>query len=130
MIGVANLDAATQKINVTSSQGPTRDDRFKPDIAAPGTEIVAARGFAAPQDKWIAMTGTSMASPYVCGVVGLMLAANKKLTSAQCQGILQRTCRPLPGDSFAWKNDAGFGQIDPEAAIEEARTFDQRVDLT
>ena len=30
---------------VSSSQGPTRDDRMKPDIAAPGTDIVAANGF-------------------------------------------------------------------------------------
>ena len=34
------------------------------------------------------MTGTSMASPYVAGVVGLMLAQNKDLTAAQCLGIL------------------------------------------
>ena len=76
------------------------------------------------------MTGTSMASPYVCGVVGLMLAANPKLTSAQCQGILQRTCRPLPGHSYDWSNDAGFGAIDPEAAIKEAEAFDRRADMT
>lgn len=130
VIGVANFDANAQKINITSSQGPTRDDRQKPDIAGPGTDIVAARGFGDPKDKWISMTGTSMASPYVCGVVGLMLAANRTLTSAQCQGILQRTCRPLPGASYDWKNDAGFGQIDPEEAIKEAKKFDQRTDVT
>ena len=130
VIAVANLDATARRINVTSSQGPTRDDRLKPDIAAPGTDIVAARGFAGPKDKWISMTGTSMASPYVCGVVGLMLAANDKLTSAQCQGILQRTSRPLPGATFDWKNDAGFGQIDAEAAIKEAESYDRRADIT
>ncbi len=130
VIGVANIDARAQKANITSSQGPTRDGRQKPDIAAPGTDIVAARGFGPPGDSWIAMTGTSMASPYVCGVVGLMLAANPKLSSAQCQGILQRTCRPLPGHSYDWRDDAGFGAIDPEAAIKEAKEFDRRVDLT
>jgi subtilisin family serine protease len=130
VIGVANIDARAQKANITSSQGPTRDERLKPDIAAPGTDIVAARGFGPPGDPWIAMTGTSMASPYVCGVVGLMLAANPKLTSAQCQGILQRTCRPLPGHSYEWRNDAGFGAIDPQEAIKEAKAFDQRVDRT
>lgn len=130
VIGVANIDARAQTPNITSSQGPTRDERLKPDIAAPGTDIVAARGFGPPGDKWIAMTGTSMASPYVCGVVGLMLAANSKLTSAQCQGILQRTCQPLPGHSYDWRNDAGFGAIDPEEAVREAEAFDQRVDMT
>jgi subtilisin family serine protease len=130
VIGVANIDTRAQKINITSSQGPTRDDRLKPDIAAPGTDIVAARGFGPPDDPWIAMTGTSMASPYVCGVVGLMLATNQKLTCAQCQGILQRTCRPLPGHSYNWRDDAGFGTIDPEEAIKEAKAFDRRVNKT
>lgn len=129
VIAVANLDDARQRINISSSQGPTRDDRSKPDIAAPGTEIVAAKGFTEDKKVWIGKTGTSMASPYVAGVVGLMLSANRDLTSAQCSGILQRTARPLPGASYEWRNDAGFGVIDPAAAIDEARTFNQRVEV-
>lgn len=123
-IAVANLDSAHGAINVTSSQGPTRDGRPKPDIAAPGTRVVAARGFAVDGDgEWVSKTGTSMASPYVCGVVALMLEANPQLTSAQCAAILQRTAQPLPGFSFEWQNDAGFGQIQPRAALAEARSF-------
>lgn len=129
VIAVANLDEARQRINVSSSQGPTRDGRCKPEIAAPGTEILAANGFSGNEELWITMSGTSMATPYVTGVVGLMLAANRNLTSAQCQGILQRTARPLPGASYKWANDLGFGVIDPAAAIEEARTFDARLEL-
>ena len=60
------------------------------------------------------MTGTSMASPYVAGVVGLMLGANSGLTAAQCAGILLRTARPLPGASYEWGNDVGFGRINPD----------------
>lgn len=129
VISVANLDDARQRINMSSSQGPTRDDRSKPDIAAPGTDIVAAKGFTEDDKVWIGKTGTSMASPYVAGVVGLMLSANKDLTSAQCSGILQRTARPLPGASYEWRNDAGFGVIDPAGAIKEACTFNQRVEI-
>ena len=129
VISVANLDDARQRINMSSSQGPTRDDRSKPDIAAPGTDIVAAKGFTEDDKVWIGKTGTSMASPYVAGVVGLMLSANKDLTSAQCSGILQRTARPLPGTSYEWRNDAGFGVIDPAGAIKEASTFNQRVEI-
>jgi subtilisin family serine protease len=129
VISVANLDTKRQKINVTSSQGPTRDNRNKPDIAAPGTDIAAANGFST-RSKWVSMSGTSMASPYVCGVVGLMLAANRDLTSAQCSGILQRTARPLPGRNYEWCNDAGYGQIDPVKAVEEARTFTERTEIT
>jgi len=129
VIAVANLDDAKQRINASSSQGPTRDGRCKPEIAAPGTEVIAANGFADPDEPWISMTGTSMASPYVAGVVGLMLAMNHELTAAQCLGILQRTARPLAGASYQWVNDMGFGRLDPKAAIEEAKAINTRVEL-
>ena len=45
VIGVANIDDVRQKVHITSSQGPTRDGRLKPDICAPGTNIIAANGF-------------------------------------------------------------------------------------
>lgn len=121
VLSVANLDFMKEQIHVTSSQGPTRDGRFKPDIAAPGTDVVAAKGFSGPDDLWIRMTGTSMASPFVCGVAGLMLAAEPNLTAAQIEGIIQRTAAPLPGKGFAWVNDAGFGRINPAAAVREAK---------
>jgi subtilisin family serine protease len=71
VLSISNLDEARQRINVSSSQGPTRDGRFKPDVAAPGTDIVAALGFNFDDNQqWIGMTGTSMASPFACGVVG------------------------------------------------------------
>lgn len=129
VLSVANLDFVRERINVTSSQGPTRDGRFKPDVAAPGTDIVAARGFAGPKDLWISMSGTSMASPYVCGVAGLMMAIEKGLTAAQIEGIIQATARPLPGAAYSWLNDAGFGRIDPEKCLLEAATVNQRKEV-
>ncbi|MGP1354529.1 MAG: S8 family serine peptidase [Parasphingopyxis sp.] len=130
-IAVSNYDIATNRMNITSSQGPTRDGRFKPDIAAPGTDIVAANGFAVDGKRWTSMSGTSMASPYVAGVIGLMMnAAAGPINSLQCLGILQRTARPLPGGTFEWVDDAGFGRIDPEAAILEAAGFSSRTDRT
>jgi subtilisin family serine protease len=122
---VGNLDEGAERVNVTSSQGPTRDGRSKPEVAAPGTDIVAARGFDG-SDPWVAMTGTSMASPFVTGVVGLMFAIQPRLTAAQVSGILQRTARPLPGGDFVWRNDAGYGRIDPEACLREAALIGER----
>lgn len=129
VIAVSNLDDARQRINASSSQGPTRDGRSKPEIAAPGTDIVAANGFAHPDEPWISMTGTSMASPYVAGVVGLMMSANPELSAAQCAGILLRTARPLPGASYEWGNDVGFGRINPTAAVDEAKRANLRSEL-
>ena len=125
VVAVANLDKARECINVTSSQGPTREGANKPDIAAPGTDIVAANGFSSPADAWVGMTGTSMASPFVCGTVALMLATRPDLTAAQILGIIQRSATPLVGKSFVWENNAGYGQIDPAGCVLEA----QRVNL-
>ncbi|MFQ5742152.1 MAG: S8 family serine peptidase [Acidobacteriota bacterium] len=131
IVSVANLDEARERINISSSQGPTRDGRFKPDVAAAGTNIVAARGFDYDNDQdWISMTGTSMASPFVTGVVGLMLAKNPKLTAAQIGGIIQRTARPLPGADFDWRDDAGYGVIDSAGCLREVELIHRREDLT
>ena len=130
VLSVANLDQALERINITSSQGPTRDERNKPDTAAPGTNIVAAKGFAGPDDAWVSMSGTSMASPFVAGVAGLMLGVEPKLTAAQIEGIIIRTARPLPGASFKWLNDAGFGRIDPDACLAETELINNREDKT
>jgi subtilisin family serine protease len=130
IVTVANLDEKRNAINITSSQGPTRDGRFKPDVAAPGTDIVAARAFGETGDEWIAMSGTSMASPYVTGLAGLMLATEPRLTAAQVEGIIRSTAKPLPGGRFAWVDDAGFGVVDPARCLEQAGRAFERVDKT
>jgi subtilisin family serine protease len=129
IIAVSNLDDESQRVNASSSQGPTRDGRYKPEIAAPGTNVVAANGFSHPDEPWISMSGTSMASPYVAGVVALMFEANPGLSAAQCAGILLRTARPLPGASYEWGNDVGYGRINPTAAIEEAKRANERTEV-
>ena len=76
------------------------------------------------------MTGTSMASPYVAGVVALMLAANPQLTGAQVGGIIRRCAQPLPGADFSWYDDAGAGAIDAERCVEQAVLMRVREDVT
>jgi subtilisin family serine protease len=129
IVSVANLDELQQRINISSSQGPTRDGRLKPDVAARGTDVRAANGFGEPELPWIEMTGTSMASPYVAGVVGLMLSVQPELTAAQINGILKATAKPLPGASYEWANDSGFGVINPPVCIEHAAHAETRTDV-
>jgi subtilisin family serine protease len=131
IVAVANLNEATSRIHISSSQGPTRDGRFKPDVAATGTDVVAARGFATDADTpWLSLTGTSMASPLVAGVAARMLQVTPALTAAQIGGIMQRTARPLPGLTYQWVNDAGFGVINAAACLQEALASSQRDDIT
>jgi subtilisin family serine protease len=130
VIAVANLDFAAERIHLSSSPGPTRDGRLKPDIAAPGTSVIGANGFDVPSRPWVRMTGTSMASPYVAGVVGLMLEIEPRLTAAQIEGVLRRSARPLPGVDYRWQDDAGFGAIDPDLCLREVAALNERGDRT
>lgn len=128
LLSVANVDLSRNAAHVTSSRGPTRDGRNKPDIAAEGTEVVAASGFDITS-PWVQMTGTSMASPYVCGVAALMLAVLPQLTPAQIQGIMRSTSAPLPGQTFGWRNDTGFGVIDAKACLSRTVEFADMFDV-
>jgi subtilisin family serine protease len=119
VISVGNCETAAERIHRSSSQGPTRDGRYKPEIAAPGTDVVAARGFAPADRRWLGLTGTSMASPYVAGVAAQMLAREPRLTATQILGIMRRTAQPLPGSNYEWQDAAGFGLIRPEACLAE-----------
>ena len=129
VISVGNCDDLAERIHTSSSQGPTRDGRYKPEIAAPGSDIVGARGFSSPDRRWVAMTGTSMASPYVAGVAALMLMKEPRLTASQIAGIMRRTAQPLPGADYAWHDAAGFGRIRPEACLAEVHKPFTPVDL-
>jgi serine protease AprX len=63
------------------------------------------------------MSGTSMATPHVSGIVALMLEANPNLTPAQVRDILERTATNMTG-RLAW--EAGAGHVNAYAAVAEA----------
>jgi subtilisin family serine protease len=129
VISVGNLDHEREIVNESSSQGPTRDKRLKPEVIAPGSNITAAKGFSSADDLWISMTGTSMAAPIVCGVAANMLRAEKTLTAAQISGIMVRTSKPLPSLSYSWRNDCGFGVLDARKCLEETMIINKKSEL-
>ncbi|MCP4628183.1 MAG: S8 family serine peptidase, partial [bacterium] len=62
-----------------SSRGPTLDGRYKPDIVAPGTNIISTRssfiagsGWGTYDAHYMYMGGTSMATPLVAGAAALL----------------------------------------------------------
>ena len=66
-------------INDSSSRGPTTGGRLKPDIAAPGTNIVSAAfdwdAQSGTANDFVSHTGTSMAAPHIAGSAALLGSA-------------------------------------------------------
>jgi subtilisin family serine protease len=102
-----------------SSPGPLRTKSEKPDFVAPGAHICSARsaaaivspGYAVSQHHRI-MAGSSMATPYIAGVVALMLEADPNLTPEDIKEQL-RPCSSIPGViKGAYDTHAGYGLPD------------------
>ena len=99
-----------------SSRGP------QVDVTAPGSDIVAARSKGAVIDLgndatpatdmpfYMAISGTSMSSPHVSGVVALMKQAYPRLTGEVAEEILARTSRDL--GARGKDDDYGWGFVD------------------
>ena len=78
--------------------------RYKPDIAAPGDNIVSASY--ASNNGTATMSGTSMASPHVTGAIALIAQKNWTLSARDIWGYLTQKARPAgtgrPNNSFGW----------------------------
>jgi len=106
----------------------------EPTIVAPGVDIISTRDplgalppLAAQEDAatldpaylpfYTHMSGTSMATPHVAGIVALILEANPNLSPAQVKDIIERTATNMTGRTF-W--EAGAGHINVYEAVAAA----------
>ncbi len=105
-----------------STYGTTKDGFPKPDLSAPGVDIVStmagasdALAIAHPSHvdgaNYFDMSGTSMASAVVSGAAALLLEADPWLTPDQVKNRLVSTATPLPGAS-----GVGAGEVNAAAA--------------
>ena len=105
-------------ISEFSSEGPLRNGAQKPDIAAPGAMIVSALSSDANvnrsmiiNSKFVALAGTSMATPFVTGLVALLLQRNPKLDPETLKELLCKNCS-IPGkEKGTFDPKWGFGLI-------------------
>lgn len=116
--------SAPLTLSDTSSRGPTRDGRRKPELTAPGVEIVAAQS--GTSDGLVGNTGTSMAAPHVAGAVALLMAKRRRnqqppinspepqLNAAQIQAALSQCLKSFHG---RWQPGFGNGTLDIVALL-------------
>lgn len=83
--GVITVSAIAQNMDMASFSNWVTD--LKMGIAAPGVDILST----VPGNKYAAYSGTSMATPYVAGLLGLMRSVNPKLTTKEAYDLLKNT---------------------------------------
>ena len=142
---INTVDREDDTIASYSSRGPRRDngdgnplDELKPEVTAPGTNIVQAEGCVtsgscinllggdASENGYTGRgSGTSYATPAVSGILALMIEANPDLSPAEMKEILKLTAErrgepTQPDVDPFWNRDFGWGMVDALAAVEMA----------
>lgn len=107
-----------------SSRGPVTFNGTgisKPDISAPGVAVRSAY----PPDRYVNLSGTSMAAPHVAGVFALLwsaypaligeIDASEALLNASARRVVNTTCGPA--GSLEYNHTYGWGYVDALAAL-------------
>tara|TARA_B100000927_G_scaffold50638_1_gene37435 strand:+ start:612 stop:2525 length:1914 start_codon:yes stop_codon:yes gene_type:complete len=85
-VGALDKDSS---IAAYSSQGPTEENRVKPNVAYVGSNVMSVAHNTG--DQYTDMSGTSMATPGAAGVAALMLQANPALSPFEVRNFMQET---------------------------------------
>ena len=119
-LAVANLTKQGQ-LHESSSRGPRFGDHaVKPDLAAPGTDIVAARANGTLPDQAVGelharLTGTSMAAPHVAGAAAILAQRHPTWTAPQLKAQLMGSANPVADTP----DHVGTGLLDVRRAVEQ-----------
>jgi subtilisin family serine protease len=109
-----------------SSRGPVgapaSDDIIKPDVTAPGVQILAGNSLTptlgAPGELFQSISGTSMSSPHVAGLLALLKQAHPDWSPSTAKSAVMTTARQdirkEDGETRADPFDFGAGHVDPE----------------
>ncbi|RLT57791.1 MAG: hypothetical protein DWI72_03075, partial [Candidatus Aquidulcis sp.] len=104
-----------------SSGGPRWGDlALKPELAAPGVDIVSAASGSTDGVAWF--SGTSMATPVVAGVAALVKQANPKWTPALIKSALINTAKSVGSNVLL--RSVGAGRVNALNAVKAKVTID------
>ncbi|GAB2962157.1 S8 family serine peptidase [Streptomyces heilongjiangensis] len=110
-----------------SSRGPRLgDDVVKPDLTAPGVDIVAARAEGTAMgtpvdDHYTSASGTSMATPHVAGAAALLAQQHPDWRASRLKPALTASAQVAPGQSVF---EQGAGRVDLTRALVQTVTAD------
>lgn len=117
-LSVANMGKGFNWFHPTSSKGPVKDGRLKPEIAAIG-RLVVSGGL---DNSYITNTGTSMACPNVTGAAALLTEAyrNKNLGQNPENALLKIALMNGSSDLYHHGPDYkyGYGMLDVQESLE------------
>ncbi|MEH1884835.1 S8 family peptidase [Nostoc sp.] len=115
---VREMGLELHTITEFSSEGPLRNNGQKPDVAAPGAMIVSTLSADASFDrssminsKFVVMAGTSMATPFVTGLVALLLQRDPKLDPVAVKDLLRKNSAIPRKPAGTFDDKWGYGVI-------------------
>ncbi|MFI9489947.1 S8 family serine peptidase, partial [Promicromonospora sp. NPDC052451] len=114
----------TDTITDFSSRGPSDAMTLKPEIVAPGYEIMSdiPAEFGVDGNQY-RMSGTSMAAPHVAGAAALLAQARPEQTAQQLRATLIGSAQELGSDDAdASPSGQGAGTLDVAAAVDQQVT--------
>ncbi|MDH6215487.1 S8 family serine peptidase [Streptomyces pseudovenezuelae] len=123
---VGAVDSADEAAYFTSAGPRYGDNALKPDLSAPGVDILAARSqLIDGSGYYTSMSGTSMATPHVAGVAALLAQEHPDWTGAQLKDALMSTSEQLDASAY----QLGAGRVSVPAAVEASVTATGSADL-
>ncbi|MFH8391084.1 S8 family serine peptidase [Streptomyces sp. NPDC018036] len=123
---VGAVDSADQAAYFTSAGPRYGDNALKPDLSAPGVDILAARSqLVGGSGYYTSMSGTSMATPHVAGVAALLAQEHPDWTGAQLKDALMSTSKELDASAY----QLGAGRVSVPDAVDARVTATGSADL-
>lgn len=101
-VGASDL---LDRISSISGSGPTAECVCKPDLVAPGADVISC---ANQRNRYCIKSGTSMSTPRVSGAVALLLQKDPLLTNVEIKMLLRESCQDLGYP----RNRQGWGKLD------------------